>query len=85
MRLDLEISKDLIIALDNEKKIEHNNILSSNMFANKSPLYQLDLQILYLRKVHSYCFYCAAEYHDERMLSAKCGPIHLRLKYDPVK
>ena len=40
---------------------------------------QLDLQLLYLRKVHSYCYYCAAEHYDERMLAAKCGSIHLRL------
>ena len=40
---------------------------------------QLDTQLLYLRKVHSYCYYCAAEHYDERMLAAKCGSIHLRL------
>jgi hypothetical protein len=38
----------------------------------------LDLLMLYLRKVHSYCFYCGEEYDDERTLAAKCGPQHLR-------
>jgi DNA-directed RNA polymerase subunit RPC12/RpoP len=33
---------------------------------------------LYLRRVHSYCFYCGEEYDDERTLAAKCGPAHLR-------
>lgn len=33
---------------------------------------------MYLRKVHSYCFYCGEEYDDERTLAAKCGPAHLR-------
>ena len=34
--------------------------------------------LLYLRRVHSYCFYCGEEYDDERTLAAKCGPQHLR-------
>lgn len=73
---DIALSKQLIEALDEEKDIRIN---SSTRFAEESdPSKQLDLQILYLRKIHSYCFYCAAEYIDERMLAAKCGPIHLR-------
>lgn len=39
---------------------------------------KLDLLLLYLRRVHAYCFYCGEEYEDERMLAAKCGPQHLR-------
>lgn len=35
---------------------------------------QLDLLLLYLRRVHAYCLYCGEEYDDERMLAAKCGP-----------
>lgn len=34
----------------------------------------LDLLILYLRRVHAYCFYTGEEYDDERTLAAKCGP-----------
>lgn len=79
---DIELCKELIVILDREKKIEDNKLL--NNLIDKSMLYQLDITNLYLRKVHSYCFYCAGEYYDERMLSAKCGPIHMRLKIDPV-
>ena len=39
---------------------------------------KLDILLLYLRRVHSYCFYCAEEYDDERMLSTRCGPQHIR-------
>jgi len=60
------------------KKVANNGIFKNTEQRDLSK--QLDLQLLYLRKVHSYCFYCAAEYHDERMLAAKCGPIHLRGK-----
>lgn len=80
VKTDLQLSKELIQTLDKEKKIEENKLL--NNLSDKNLLNQLDLCILYLRKVHSYCFYCASEYHDERMLSAKCGPMHLRLKIE---
>lgn len=82
VKTDIELCKELIECLDKEKKIEDNRMLGS--LGDKSLLAQLDFCTLYLRKVHSYCFYCAAEYYDERMLSAKCGPSHLRLKIDPV-
>ena len=78
IKSDLELSRQLIEALDQEKKIT--NYIIFNEIEQRELTKQLDLQLLYLRKVHSYCFYCAAEYHDERMLAAKCGPIHLRGK-----
>jgi len=34
--------------------------------------------LLYLRRVHSFCFYCGDDYDDERTLAAKCGPQHIR-------
>ena len=39
---------------------------------------ELDILVLYLRKVHAFCFYSGAEYEDERMLAAKCGPQVIR-------
>ena len=39
---------------------------------------KLDLSLLYLRRVHAYCLYCGEEYEDERMLSTRCGPQHIR-------
>ncbi len=39
---------------------------------------KLDVYLLYLRRVHAYCFYCGEEYDDERMLASKCGPQHIR-------
>lgn len=39
---------------------------------------RLDLLLLYMRRVHSYCLYCGEEYEDERMLSTRCGPQHIR-------
>ena len=73
---NIELSRQLIQVLDAEKKIESNPLLKMKLDPSK----QIDLQVLYLRKVHSYCFYSASEYHDERMMVAKCGPIFLRTK-----
>ena len=39
---------------------------------------RLDLQILYLRKIHGFCYYCFEFYDDERNLSTKCDNAHLR-------
>ena len=39
---------------------------------------QLDIQLLYLRRVHGLCYYCMEEYEDERMLATRCGNIHVR-------
>lgn len=73
-KIDLELSRKLIELLDVEKEITENELLEMS----KDVVVQLDLQILYLRKVHGLCYYSTEEYDDERMLSAKCGPIYLR-------
>lgn len=39
---------------------------------------QLDYLILYLRRIHGYCFYCGERCADERLLTTKCAPLHLR-------
>lgn len=28
--------------------------------------------------MHAFCLYCGEEYEDERMLSTRCGPQHIR-------
>eukprot|EP00826_Nyctotherus_ovalis_P026192 TRINITY_DN2045_c0_g4_i2.p2 TRINITY_DN2045_c0_g4~~TRINITY_DN2045_c0_g4_i2.p2 ORF type:complete len:260 (+),score=64.33 TRINITY_DN2045_c0_g4_i2:646-1425(+) len=73
-KVDLELSRKLIALLDEEKEIAENELWK----VENEPLKQLDLQILYLRKVHGLCYYSAEEYDDERILSARCGPIYLR-------
>lgn len=39
---------------------------------------KVDLNILILRKIHGFCYYCCEEYDDERTLSNKCDWLHLR-------
>ena len=72
---DLELCKRLISEVsDPEKKIDFAFPKIAEKLSLLSEERQLDLLILYLRRVHSYCFYCGEEYDDERMLASKCGP-----------
>ena len=83
---DWKLTSQLITCLDREKGIYENPLLISMEQYSESAQgekdLQLDYQLLYLRKIHSFCFYCAEEYDDERMLAAKCGISHLRGKLD---
>ena len=47
-----------------------------------SPVRLLDLLIIYLRKVHYFCYFSATQFNDERKLSAKNGCAFLRSKID---
>lgn len=72
---DLEFSKTLISMFDKEKGIE-NSLIEKTENRNKD--FQLDLQVLYLRRVHGFCYYCLEEFEDERALSTKCDNVHVR-------
>ena len=74
---DCALSKKLIEVLDQAKEIENNPLLEAENSLSEQE--QLDLQLLYLRRVHAFCYYCCEEYDDERMLASKCGPQHVRL------
>ena len=41
---------------------------------------RFDTLLLYLRKVHSYCFFSGIRCDDERTLAAKCSPQFLRMQ-----
>jgi hypothetical protein len=75
---DLEISKNLIHILDKEKNISLTNNMLLEPEESRDKVFQLDLQILYLRRVHGFCYYCLEEFEDERMLATRCDNIHLR-------
>jgi hypothetical protein len=80
---DLEMTKSIISILDKEKGIEVFLLINKQNFLidgkdQRAKDIQLDLQILYLRRVHGFCYYCIEEYEDERMLATRCGNIHVR-------
>ena len=67
-----------VVAAVEEAEIEHLDE-AGNSTMQKLPLQlKLDILLLYLRRVHAFCFYCSEEYEDERMLSTRCGPQHIR-------
>jgi len=44
----------------------------------RRPSMQLDLQLLYLRRVHSVCYYSGEMHNDSMALWTKCGPTFVR-------
>ena len=86
---DVKHTKKLITIFDKDKEIENNPLLetdciddNSNNSVNSVNMdgieNQLDLQLLYLRRVHGFCYYCLKEHEDERNLATKCDNAHLR-------
>ena len=72
---DLELCRKLVEdVFDKEKNIDFTFDKLEETSSTLKKQQQLDLFLLYLRRVHSYCFYCGEEYDDERMLASKCGP-----------
>lgn len=85
---DYEICKKLINdVFDPEREIESKIVANVEAYCEKERANQpekkwdqwkLDMLLLYLRRVHAYCLYCGEEHEDERMLSTRCGPQHIR-------
>ena len=82
---DVKHTKKLIAIFDKDKEIENNPLLDNNdciddnnITVNNDIENQLDVQLLYLRRVHGFCYYCLKEYEDERNLATKCDNAHLR-------
>ena len=57
------------------EKIDINEISSKN---EEDRIKILNLNILYLRKIHGFCYYCLKGFRDERNLTKKGDYLHLR-------
>jgi len=53
----IESARSLIQALDKDKKIFENPLLASSLSGKT-----LDLQLLYLRRVHAYCYFSGQQF-----------------------
>ena len=71
---DLELTESFIKIYDEKRSILNNPLTNNERLCGD----KLDINILYLRRVHAFCFYCLEEHEDERALSIKCDTIHLR-------
>lgn len=75
---DIIFSKQLIELLDSKSSITKNSLLESVFSKIIEDEVKLDIQIAYLRKVHCFCYYCAQEFDNEKLISQKCGNVHVR-------
>ena len=82
---DIIGSNKIICLLDNYREIinnpltENNNIQEEiNEKNEEEKIKILNLSILYLRKIHGFCYYCLKGFRDERNLTKKCDFLHLR-------
>ena len=79
------ISSYKIINIFDEYRLVQNNPLTQNfevdkiaIIDNEEKIKMLNMNILYLRKVYGFCYYCLKGYKDERLLSKRCDFLHLR-------
>ena len=81
---DIKGSNKIISILDAYRGIDKNPLTEKNNMEELSELPEeekiniLNFSILYLRKVHGFCYYCLKGFKDERNLTKKCDFLHLR-------
>ena len=81
---DIKGSNKIISILDTYRGIDKNPLTEKNNIEEISELPEeekiniLNFSILYLRKVHGFCYYCLKGFKDERNLTKKCDFLHLR-------
>ena len=81
---DIIGSNKIIKILDNYREIISNPLIEKINIEELPDLNEgekiniLNLNILYLRKIHGFCYYCLKSFKDERNLTKKCDFLHLR-------
>ena len=78
---DIEKLKSLITLMDGLNGVVGNKLWELAEWDNWNVREKVDVQITYLRKVHSLCYYCLIEYSDEEELYRRCT-FHYREKLD---
>jgi hypothetical protein len=81
---DIIGSNKIIKILDNYREIISNPLIEKINIEELPDLNEgekiniLNLNILYLRKIYGFCYYCLKSFKDERNLTKKCDFLHLR-------
>jgi len=81
---DIIGSNKIINILDTYREINSNPLTEKIKIEEVSDLPEeekikiLNFNILYLRRVHGFCYYCLKGFKDERNLTKKCDYLHLR-------
>jgi hypothetical protein len=73
-----ESSEDQLykLAIKLIKLFEHE--FDETIFHSEDSVMALDKAVVYLRKVHNFCFYCATKFSCSQEILSKCGDLHLR-------
>ncbi|CAL1170443.1 unnamed protein product [Cladocopium goreaui] len=79
LQRDLELSAEVLRRLDALLEVCHEATEYILQYPGSTEL-KLDLQVLYLRRVHHFCFYAASWCQDEWALRDRCGAVALRGK-----
>ena len=74
---EIKNCEEIIKKFDLLRNIKFNVILNDKEKINNKKKY-FDLMILYLRKIHGFCYYCVKYFYDEKNLDYKCDSVHLR-------
>ena len=74
---EIKNCEEIIKKFDSFRNIKSNVILNEKEKINNNKKY-FDLMILYLRKIHGFCYYCVKFFYDEKNLDYKCDSVHLR-------
>ncbi len=74
---EIKNCEEIIKKFDLLRNIKFNVILNEKEKINNKKKY-FDLMILYLRKIHGFCYYCVKYFYDEKNLDYKCDSVHLR-------
>eukprot|EP00435_Cladocopium_sp_Y103_P044716 s2119_g12.t1 len=77
LQRDLELSAEVLQRLDALLEVCHEATEYILQYPGSTEL-KLDLQVLYLRRVHHFCFYAASWCQDEWALRDRCGAAALR-------
>lgn len=82
IRIDLKMARHLVRRLDKSRGLENKNLLldskTNENDEEKEMRLELDMLILYLRTVHSMCYYCGIFTESFLEMTRECGILHAR-------
>lgn len=86
VRKDASTSNKIMQILDKEHEVDSSGLFGASHDRDEdvsvgAARAELNRNILYLRRVHLYCYYCAEQFDSEEELHRMCGEMpHLRAK-----
>lgn len=69
---------DISLELDSDVGVSENPLMAL-LATEENEERKLDLQVLYLRYVHLFCYYCGTQYETDTDMLRECGLLHHRL------